>query len=108
MPTIDASETSALIRQRKSSAHAVFVTSYPDDTTPFTGTSSERSTTSSPRSPEVLAPRFTVFVELCKKTAQVKAQAARSNSRRRSCSRLAQASLAVDSALSPAGTLQVP
>ncbi len=55
----------------------------------------------------MLRTKVTVFVELYKKTAQVKAQAAALERRASQLQQLAQASLAINSALSPGQTLQV-
>jgi len=110
MPTMDGFETAALIRQRKSSEHTpiIFVTSYPDDTHAARGYEiGAVDYILAPVEPEVLRTKVMVFVELFKKTAQVKTQASVLERRATQLQQLTQASLAINSALSPGQTLQV-
>ncbi len=110
MPTMDGFETAALIRQRKSSEHTpiIFVTSYPDDTHAARGYQiGAVDYILAPVEPEVLRTKVMVFVELFKKTAQVKTQASVLERRATQLQQLTQASLAINSALSPGQTLQV-
>ena len=110
MPTMDGFETAALIRQRKSSEHTpiIFVTSYPDDTHAARGYQiGAVDYILAPVEPEVLRTKVMVFVELFKKTAQVKTQASILERRATQLQQLTQASLAINSALSPGQTLQV-
>ncbi|MFY9551329.1 MAG: response regulator [Thermoanaerobaculia bacterium] len=110
MPGMDGFETAALIRQRKSSEHTpiIFVTSYPDDTHAARGYElGAVDYILAPVDPEVLKTKVMVFVELFKKAAQVKAQAAALEHRATQLQRLTRASLAINSALSPGQTLQV-
>jgi len=110
MPTMDGFETASLIRQRKSSEHTpiIFVTSYPDDTHAARGYEiGAVDYILAPVEPEVLRTKVMVFVELFKKTAQVKTQASVLERRATQLQQLTQASLAINSALSPGQTLQV-
>ena len=110
MPAMDGFETASLIRQRKSSEHTpiIFVTSYPDDTHAARGYElGAVDYILAPVDPDVLRTKVMVFVELFKKTAQVKAQAAALERRATRLQQLTQASLAINSALSPGQTLQV-
>ena len=110
MPGMDGFEAAALIRQRESSEHTpiIFVTSYPDDTHAARGYSlGAVDYILAPVDPDVLKTKVTVFVELFKKTAEVKAQAKALEHRATQLQRLTQASLAINSALSPGQTLQV-
>src|SRR5262245_5080753 len=110
MPTMDGFETASLIRQRKSSEHTpiIFVTSYPDDTHAARGYElGAVDYILAPVDPDVLRTKVTVFVELFKKTSQVQAQASVLERRAKQLHQLTQASLAVNSALSPGQTLQV-
>jgi CheY-like chemotaxis protein len=110
MPTMDGFETAALIRQRKSSEHTpiIFVTSYPDDTHAARGYSlGAVDYILAPVDPEVLKTKVSVFVELFRKAAQVRSQAESLEQRARQLQRLTQASLAINSALSPDQMLHV-
>jgi len=110
MPGMDGFETAALIRQRKSSEHTpiIFVTSYPDDTHAARGYSlGAVDYILAPVDPEVLKTKVTVFVELFRKAAQVQSQAQSLEQRAGQLHRLTQASLAINSALSPDQMLQV-
>jgi CheY-like chemotaxis protein len=110
MPAMDGFETAALLRQRPSSEHTpiIFVTSYPDDTHATRGYSlGAVDYILAPPDPEVLRAKVAVFVELFRKTAQTRAQAAALERRAIQLQRLTRASLAINSALSPGQTLQV-
>jgi CheY-like chemotaxis protein len=110
MPGMDGFETAALIRQRKVSEHTpiIFVTSYPDDTHAARGYElGAVDYILAPVQPEVLKTKVMVFVELYKKAAQNRAQAAALERRATQLQRLTQASLAINSALTPGQTLQV-
>ena len=110
MPAMDGFETAALLRQRPSSEHTpiIFVTSYPDETHAARGYSlGAVDYILAPPEPEVLRAKVGVFVELFRKTDQTKAQAAALERRALQLQRLTEASLAINSALSPGQTLQV-
>jgi len=110
MPGMDGFETATLIRQRKASEHTpiIFVTSYPDDTHAARGYElGAVDYILAPVQPEVLKTKVMVFVELFKKAAQNRAQAAALERRATQLQRLTQASLAINSALTPGQTLQV-
>ena len=110
MPTMDGFETAALIRQRKASEHTpiIFVTSYPDDTHAERGYQlGAVDYILAPVEPDVLKAKVSVFVELFRKSAQVRAQASALERRASQLQRLTEASLAINSALSPGETLQV-
>ena len=110
MPGMDGFETASLIRQRKVSEHTpiIFVTSFPDDTHAARGYSlGAVDYILAPVDPDVLKTKVTVFVELYRKTAQVKMQAQALEHRASQLHRLTQASLAINSALSLDQMLQV-
>src|SRR5262249_50110691 len=110
MPGMDGFETASLMRQRQSSEHTpiIFVTSYPDDTHAARGYSlGAVDYILAPPDPEVLRAKVGVFVELYRKTAQTRAQAAVMERRAIQLQRLTKASLAINSALSPGEMLQV-
>ncbi|MGE5412777.1 MAG: response regulator, partial [Syntrophomonadaceae bacterium] len=110
MPTMDGFETASLIRQRKASEHTpiIFVTSYPDDTHAHRGYElGAVDYILAPVDPDVLKVKVSVFVELYRKSAQVRAQAAALERRASQLQRLTEASLVINSALSPGETLQV-
>ena len=110
MPAMDGFETASLIRQRKASEHTpiIFVTSYPDDTHAHRGYElGAVDYILAPVDPEILKVKVSVFVELYRKSAQVRAQAAALERRASQLQRLTEASLAINSALSPGETLQV-
>jgi CheY-like chemotaxis protein len=103
MPGMDGFETAALIRQRKNTEHTpiIFVTSFPDETHASRGYSlGAVDYVLAPVDPEVLKTKVSVFVELYRKTAQVKLQAEILARRATQLHRLTQASLAINSALS--------
>jgi CheY-like chemotaxis protein len=110
MPTMDGFETAALIRQRKASEHTpiIFVTSYPDDTHAERGYQlGAVDYILAPVDPEILKVKVSVFVELYRKSAQVRAQASALERRASQLQQLTDASLAINSALSPGEILQV-
>ncbi len=75
MPGLDGFETAALIRQRKSSEHTpiIFITSYGDQTHAARGYSlGAVDYILAPLEPEVLKTKVMVFVELFRKTAEVR------------------------------------
>jgi CheY-like chemotaxis protein len=103
MPGMDGFETASLIRQRKNTEHTpiIFVTSFPDETHAARGYSlGAVDYILAPVDPEVLKTKVLVFVELYRKTAQVKLQAEILARRASQLHRLTQASLAINSALS--------
>src|SRR5881396_1047188 len=78
MPDMDGFETAALIRQRKRSSHTpiIFITAYQDELNLAQGYSlGAVDYILSPIVPEVLRTKVGVFVELYKKTEQIKRQA---------------------------------
>jgi CheY-like chemotaxis protein len=110
MPGMDGFETAALIRQRKSSEHTpiIFITSYGDETHAARGYSlGAVDYILAPADPDVLKTKVAVFVELFRKTDQVRVQARALGERARQLQRLTEASLAINSALSLDGMLQV-
>src|SRR5262249_1689776 len=109
MPGMDGFETASLIRQREASEHTpiIFVTSFPDDTHAARGYGlGAGDYTLSAVQADVLKTKVSVFVELYKKTAQVSQQALTLEWRARQQQRLTQASMAINSALSPDQMLQ--
>ncbi len=103
MPGLDGFETAALIRQRKSSEHTpiIFITSYGDQTHAARGYSlGAVDYILAPLEPEVLKTKVMVFVELFRKTAEVRDQARVLERKARQLQRLTEASLAINSALS--------
>jgi len=103
MPAMDGFETAALIRQRRTTEHTpiIFVTSYPDDTHAARGYSlGAVDYILAPVDPEVLKSKVSVFVELFRKTAQVRRQAQALEHRAKQLHRLTEASLAINSSLS--------
>src|SRR5439155_17676745 len=78
MPDMDGFETAALIRQRKKSAHTpiIFLTAYSDEMHTARGYAlGAVDYILSPIVPEILRTKVTVFVELYRKSEQVKRQA---------------------------------
>ena len=103
MPGLDGFETAELIRQRKSSEHTpiIFITSYGDETHAARGYSLRAvDYILAPLEPEVLKTKVMVFVELFRKTAEVREQARILERKARQLQRLTEASLAINSALS--------
>ncbi|MDQ2870970.1 MAG: response regulator [Acidobacteriota bacterium] len=109
MPGMDGFETAAMIRQRRNSEHTpiIFITSY-DETLASRGYSlGAVDYILAPVEPEVLKTKVMVFVELFRKTAQVREQARALELKARQLQRLTEASLAINSALSADEMLQV-
>jgi len=109
MPGMDGFETAALIRQRKSSEHTpiIFVTSYGDDAHAAHGYSlGAVDYILAPVHPDVLRTKVGVFVELYRKTAQVRLQARALEGRAMRLQKLTEASLAINSARSVEGILR--
>jgi signal transduction histidine kinase len=109
MPGMDGFETASLIRQRKSSEHTpiIFVTAFGDDTHSAQGYQlGAVDYILTPVVPEVLRSKVAVFVDLFKKNQQVRRQAESLRRRATQLQRLAQASLAINSALSIERMLQ--
>ncbi|HJW15132.1 MAG TPA: response regulator [Thermoanaerobaculia bacterium] len=103
MPGLDGFETAALIRQRRSSEHTpiIFITSYGDQSHAGRGYSlGAVDYILAPVDPEILRTKVTVFVELFRKTAEIRRQARFLEQRARQFQRLTQASVAINSALS--------
>jgi CheY-like chemotaxis protein len=110
MPGLDGFETAALIRQRKSSEHMpiIFITSYGDQTHAARGYSlGAVDYILAPVEPDVLKTKVMVFVELFRKTAEIRQQARTLEYRALQFQRLTQASVAISSALSIDGMLAV-
>jgi CheY-like chemotaxis protein len=104
MPDMDGFETAALIRRRPSTEHTpiIFITSYGDETHATRGYSlGAVDYILAPVEPEVLKTKVLVFAELFRKTAQVRLQAHSLERRAKQLLELTQASLAINSALSP-------
>jgi CheY-like chemotaxis protein len=109
MPGMDGFETAALIRSRKSSEHTpiIFITSFGDETHASRGYSlGAVDYILAPVDPEVLKTKVGVFVELFRKTAQIREQAESLERKTRQLQKLTAASLAINSALSPDQMLQ--
>jgi CheY-like chemotaxis protein len=103
MPGMDGFETAALIRQRRSSEQTpiIFVTAFSDETHVAQGYSlGAVDYIVAPVVPEILKSKVAVFVELFRKTEQIKHQAESLRHRADQLRRLADASLAINSALS--------
>ncbi|HEX7253273.1 MAG TPA: response regulator, partial [Thermoanaerobaculia bacterium] len=110
MPDMDGFETAALIRQRQSTEHTpiIFITSYGDETHATHGYSlGAVDYILAPVEPEVLKTKVLVFAELFRKTAQVRLQARSLERRAKQLLQLTQASLEINSALSPDEMLHV-
>src|SRR5262245_44899529 len=109
MPSMDGFETAELIRQRKSSRSTpiIFLTAEGDEMHVARSYSlGAVDYILTPVVPDVLRTKVGVFVELFRKTQQVKHQADSLRRRARQLHELAQASLAINGALSLTGTLQ--
>ena len=109
MPGMDGFETAALIRERRATEHTpiIFITSYPDETHASRGYSlGAVDYILAPVDPEVLRTKVMVFVELFRKTAQIRNQARTLEQKAEQLERLTEASFAINSALSPAEMLQ--
>ena len=103
MPGMDGFETATLIRQRKSSEHVpiIFITAFGDEILATRGYSlGAVDYILAPVVPEVLRSKVSVFVDLFKKTEQVKRQADSLRRRAGQMQKLAAASVAINSALS--------
>jgi signal transduction histidine kinase len=103
MPGMDGFETAALIRQRKNSEHVpiIFITAFGDEMLASRGYSlGAVDYILTPVVPEVLRSKVAVFVDLFKKTEQVKRQAESLHRRATQRQKLADASVAINSALS--------
>ncbi|HXM79092.1 MAG TPA: response regulator [Thermoanaerobaculia bacterium] len=110
MPGMDGFETAALIRQRRTSEHTpiIFITSYGDETHASRGYKlGAVDYILAPVDPEVLQTKVMVFVELYRKTAQIKQQARSLEQKALQLQRLTEASLSINSALSPDEMLRV-
>src|SRR5688572_26033268 len=109
MPGMDGFETASLIRQRRNSEHTpiIFVTAFGDDTHSAQGYQlGAVDYILTPVVPEVLRSKVAVFVDLFKKSQQVSRQAESLRRRATQLQKLAQASLAINSALSIERMLQ--
>jgi signal transduction histidine kinase len=98
MPVMDGFETAALIRQRKYSEHTpiIFVTAFSDDMLVARGYSlGAVDYIMAPIVPEVLRTKVSVFLELHRKTREVRLQAERLRRRAEQLNRLTQASLSI-------------
>src|SRR3954447_15919861 len=103
MPGMDGFETASLIRQRKSSQHVpiIFITAFGDEMHAARGYSlGAVDYILAPVVPEVLRTKVAVFVDLYRKTEQTRRQAESLRRRATQLQRLAQASMAINSALS--------
>jgi signal transduction histidine kinase len=103
MPGMDGFETASLIRQRKSSEHIpiIFITAFGDEMLASRGYSlGAVDYILTPVVPEVLRSKVSVFVDLFKKTEQVRRQAETLRRRAGQMQKLAAASVAINSALS--------
>ena len=103
MPGMDGFETASLIRQRKSSEHVpiIFVTAFSDEIHATRGYQlGAVDYILAPVIPEVLRTKVAVFVDLFKKTEQVKRQAESLRRRAGQLQKLAAASVAINGALS--------
>jgi CheY-like chemotaxis protein len=110
MPGMDGFETAALIRQRRISEHTpiIFVTAYSDDTHVARGYSlGAVDYIVAPVVPEVLRSKVSVFMDLFRQAAQIRAQAAALRTRAEQFHRLTRASLAINAALSLEAMLRV-
>ena len=109
MPGMDGFETAQMIRQRPSTRDVpiIFVTAYGDETHVARGYSlGAVDYIHAPVVPEVLRSKVAVFVDLFKKTQQVKRQAESLRRRAAQLQKLAQASVVISSAQSLEGMLQ--
>jgi CheY-like chemotaxis protein/signal transduction histidine kinase len=100
MPGMDGFETASLVRQRKSSERTpiIFITAFSDDVHVARGYSlGAVDYIVSPVVPEILRSKVAVFVDLFRKTEQVRRQAESLRRRADQLSRLTEASLAINS-----------
>ena len=103
MPGMDGFETASLIRQRKNSEHVpiIFITAYGDDDHRTRGYSlGAVDYIQTPVVPEVLKTKVSVFVDLFRKTEQVRRQAHWLHHRATQLHKLTEACLAINSAMS--------
>src|SRR5881227_2895598 len=103
MPGMDGFETASLIRQRKSSEHIpiIFITAFGDQMLASRGYSlGAVDYILTPVVPEVLRSKVSVFVDLFRKTEQVRREAEILRRRAGQMQKLAAASVAINSALS--------
>jgi CheY-like chemotaxis protein/nitrogen-specific signal transduction histidine kinase len=110
MPIMDGFETAALVRQRKSSERTpiIFITAFADETHVSRGYSlGAVDYIVSPVVPEVLRSKVAVFVDLFRKTEQVRRQAESLRRRADQLYQLTEASLAINSAASLDEILQI-
>src|SRR4029453_6219647 len=109
MPGMDGFETASLIRQRKSSEHVpiIFITAFGDEMHVARGYSlGAVDYILTPVVPEVLRSKVSVFVDLFRKTDQVRRQAEWLSRRAGQLQKLAAASVVINSALSIERMLQ--
>lgn len=110
MPGMDGFETASLIRQRKSSEHIpiIFVTAYGDENHASRGYSlGAVDYIQTPVLPEVLKTKVSVFVDLYRKTEQVRRQAESLRRRAEQLQKLAAASVAINAQASIEKMLQL-
>src|SRR5205809_247795 len=110
MPGMDGFETATLIRERSKTAHTpiIFITAFGDETHVARGYSLKAvDYILTPVVPDVLRTKVSVFVELFRATAEVKRQADSLRQRAAQLHRLADSSLAINSALSLDAMLSV-
>jgi CheY-like chemotaxis protein len=103
MPGMDGLETAGLIRQRKNSEHVpiIFITAFADEMLASRGYSlGAVDYIQTPVVPEVLRSKVSVFVDLFRKSEQVRRQADSLRRRAAQMQKLAAASVAINSALS--------
>src|SRR5258706_12769477 len=109
MPGMDGFETAELIRQRKNSEHVpiIFITAFGDEMLAARGYSlGAVDYILTPVVPEVLRSKVSVFVDLFRKSEQVKRQADSLRRRATQMQKLADAAVAINSALSLERKLQ--
>jgi CheY-like chemotaxis protein len=110
MPMMDGFETAAMVRQRKSSERTpiIFITAFSDETYVSRGYSlGAVDYIVSPVVPEVLRSKVAVFVDLFRKTEQIRRQAESLRLRADQLYHLTEASLAINSANSLAEILEI-
>ena len=109
MPGMDGFETAALIRQRPRSAHTpiIFFTAFGDDTHAARGYSLGAVDYINPVMPAVLRTKVGVFVELFRKSEELRRQSQFLEQRAAQLRRLTQASLAISAAASVASIVHI-
>lgn len=110
MPVMDGFETAALIRQRRSSQHTpiIFITAYSDDAYAARGYSlGAVDYILSPVQPDVLRTKVSVFIDLYRKAEQIERQREALWRYAAQLQQLSEASLAINSAPSIEGVLEV-